>query len=201
MPPPALQKTSNILYSNKGYLKICDFGLARQFGDPLHPYTPTVVTLWYRAPEVLLGAMTAVCRFCRSLGCGHSCALLAAWGCMPRPVQSTKGRGTPPVKSCHANCMPKVLLGQLLNSAGIPCIIAHTPGGDGQLLAGLVPPACLCHNGIGLCLAGRAFGGLTTILQVHRLHTLERGCQAQGAGLLARLRRLLCRQCPSFCSR
>eukprot|EP00891_Asterochloris_glomerata_P007324 jgi/Astpho2/7324/e_gw1.00113.78.1_t len=49
-------KTSNILYSNKGYLKICDFGLARQFGDPLHPYTPTVVTLWYRAPEVLLGA-------------------------------------------------------------------------------------------------------------------------------------------------
>lgn len=35
-------KTSNLLYSNNGQLKICDFGLARQFGDPLSPYTPMV---------------------------------------------------------------------------------------------------------------------------------------------------------------
>lgn len=49
-------KTSNILYNNKGELKICDFGLARQYADPLKPYTPCVVTLWYRAPELLLGA-------------------------------------------------------------------------------------------------------------------------------------------------
>ena len=48
-------KTSNILYSNKGELKICDFGLARQYGSPLRPYTHNVVTLWYRAPELLLG--------------------------------------------------------------------------------------------------------------------------------------------------
>ena len=47
-------KTSNILYSNKGILKVCDFGLARKYvGEK--PYTPTVVTLWYRAPEILLG--------------------------------------------------------------------------------------------------------------------------------------------------
>ena len=49
-------KTSNILYTNKGHLKICDFGLARQYGEPLKPYTQLVVTLWYRAPELLLGA-------------------------------------------------------------------------------------------------------------------------------------------------
>lgn len=48
-------KTSNILYSNRGELKVCDFGLARQFGSPLRPYTHNVVTLWYRAPELLLG--------------------------------------------------------------------------------------------------------------------------------------------------
>ncbi len=40
---------------NKGTLKIADFGLARSFGEPLKPLTPGVVTLWYRAPELLLG--------------------------------------------------------------------------------------------------------------------------------------------------
>ncbi|OIW00278.1 hypothetical protein TanjilG_27529 [Lupinus angustifolius] len=49
-------KTSNILLNNEGHLKICDFGLSRQYGSPLKPYTPVVVTLWYRAPELLLGA-------------------------------------------------------------------------------------------------------------------------------------------------
>jgi cell division cycle 2-like protein len=49
-------KTSNVLVNNKGQLKICDFGLARHYGEPLGTYTPTVVTLWYRAPELLLGA-------------------------------------------------------------------------------------------------------------------------------------------------
>lgn len=49
-------KTSNLLLNNRGELKICDFGLARQYGSPLRPYTQMVVTLWYRAPELLLGA-------------------------------------------------------------------------------------------------------------------------------------------------
>ena len=48
-------KTSNLLVNNKGEIKICDFGLSRQYGDPLKPYTQPVVTLWYRAPELLLG--------------------------------------------------------------------------------------------------------------------------------------------------
>ena len=37
------------------YLQIGDFGLAREYGSPLKHYTPIVVTLWYRAPELLLG--------------------------------------------------------------------------------------------------------------------------------------------------
>uniref|UniRef100_A0A8C9TPA1 cyclin-dependent kinase n=1 Tax=Scleropages formosus TaxID=113540 RepID=A0A8C9TPA1_SCLFO len=49
-------KTSNLLLSHKGILKVGDFGLAREYGSPLKPYTPVVVTLWYRAPELLLGA-------------------------------------------------------------------------------------------------------------------------------------------------
>ncbi|XP_061366564.1 cyclin-dependent kinase G-2-like [Gastrolobium bilobum] len=49
-------KTSNILLNKDGELKICDFGLSRQYGSSPKPYTPVVVTLWYRAPELLLGA-------------------------------------------------------------------------------------------------------------------------------------------------
>ena len=48
-------KASNLLYSNNGVLKICDFGMARSYGLPLRAYTEVVCTLWYRAPEVLLG--------------------------------------------------------------------------------------------------------------------------------------------------
>nr|KJB08045.1 hypothetical protein B456_001G060800 [Gossypium raimondii]KJB08047.1 hypothetical protein B456_001G060800 [Gossypium raimondii] len=51
-------KTSNLLLSSQGELKICDFGMARQYGSPQKPYTTKVVTQWYRAPELLLGAKT-----------------------------------------------------------------------------------------------------------------------------------------------
>ena len=47
---------SNLLYNSKGQLKLADFGLARLYGSPAKPLTPKVVTLWYRAPELLLGA-------------------------------------------------------------------------------------------------------------------------------------------------
>ncbi|KAL2254281.1 UNVERIFIED_CONTAM: putative serine/threonine-protein kinase [Sesamum indicum] len=50
-------KGSNILVDNNGNLKIGDFGLATLFGsNQKHPLTSRVVTLWYRAPELLLGA-------------------------------------------------------------------------------------------------------------------------------------------------
>lgn len=48
-------KTSNLLLTNKGELKICDFGMSRHYAEPIKPYTSLVVTLWYRAPELLLG--------------------------------------------------------------------------------------------------------------------------------------------------
>ncbi|CAH1973086.1 unnamed protein product [Acanthoscelides obtectus] len=51
-------KVSNLLMTDKGCVKIADFGLARWFGVPLKPMTPSVVTLWYRAPELLLQAPT-----------------------------------------------------------------------------------------------------------------------------------------------
>lgn len=51
-------KTSNLLLSNKGELKICDFGLACSLNNSRQSIrnTGTVVTLFYRAPELLLEA-------------------------------------------------------------------------------------------------------------------------------------------------
>jgi serine/threonine protein kinase len=47
-------KPQNILIGPNG-LKIGDFGLSRLFSLPLRTYSTDVVTLWYRAPELLLG--------------------------------------------------------------------------------------------------------------------------------------------------
>ncbi|KAF9436740.1 hypothetical protein BGZ76_003097 [Entomortierella beljakovae] len=49
-------KTSNLLLNNKGEIKVADFGLARRYGEPQGVMTQPVVTLWYRAPELLLGS-------------------------------------------------------------------------------------------------------------------------------------------------
>mmetsp|Transcript_73427 Transcript_73427/g.129567 ORF Transcript_73427/g.129567 Transcript_73427/m.129567 type:complete len:478 (-) Transcript_73427:60-1493(-) len=48
-------KPSNILLTGKGELKLCDFGLSRTFGGAGN-YSTRVITLWYRPPELLLGA-------------------------------------------------------------------------------------------------------------------------------------------------
>ncbi|KAH9475262.1 Cyclin-dependent kinase catalytic subunit [Psilocybe cubensis] len=49
-------KPQNLLIDARDNLKLADFGLARAFGIPMRTYTHEVVTLWYRAPEVLLGS-------------------------------------------------------------------------------------------------------------------------------------------------
>ncbi|CAK0738795.1 hypothetical protein CVIRNUC_001094 [Coccomyxa viridis] len=50
-------KPQNILIdSPRLSIKVADFGLARCFTPPIRPYTHEVVTLLYRAPEILLGA-------------------------------------------------------------------------------------------------------------------------------------------------
>jgi len=48
-------KLANLLIDRSGALKLADFGLGRAFGIPVGVYTHEVVTLWYRAPEILLG--------------------------------------------------------------------------------------------------------------------------------------------------
>ncbi|XP_063374426.1 cyclin-dependent kinase 2-like [Cydia amplana] len=63
-------KPQNLLVDTAGRIKLADFGLARAFALPVRAYTHEVVTLWYRAPEILLGAKfysTAVDVW--SLGC------------------------------------------------------------------------------------------------------------------------------------
>ncbi|KAF9380923.1 cyclin-dependent serine/threonine protein kinase, partial [Podila verticillata] len=49
-------KPQNLFISKKGDLKLGDFGLARAFGIPVRSYSHEVVTLWYRAPDVLMGS-------------------------------------------------------------------------------------------------------------------------------------------------
>ncbi|VYS54870.1 unnamed protein product [Arabidopsis thaliana] len=51
-----LKPQNLLLDKDKGILKIADLGLSRAFTVPLKAYTHEIVTLWYRAPEVLLGS-------------------------------------------------------------------------------------------------------------------------------------------------
>ena len=48
-------KPQNLLIDKSGKIKIADFGLARAVNIPVRTYTHEVVTLWYRAPEILMG--------------------------------------------------------------------------------------------------------------------------------------------------
>ena len=47
-------KTQNLLINSEGLLKICDFGLGRSYLLNESRYTPSMASLLYRAPEILL---------------------------------------------------------------------------------------------------------------------------------------------------
>lgn len=50
-------KPNNLLYTTNGVLKLADFGLARNFGEPGEVrMTAQVITRWYRPPELFFGA-------------------------------------------------------------------------------------------------------------------------------------------------
>ncbi|OAE26969.1 hypothetical protein AXG93_1027s1100 [Marchantia polymorpha subsp. ruderalis] len=53
---PDLAKDPRLIKVGTNALKLADFGLARAFGIPVRTFTHEVVTLWYRAPEILLGS-------------------------------------------------------------------------------------------------------------------------------------------------
>ncbi|KNH06445.1 cell division protein kinase [Perkinsela sp. CCAP 1560/4] len=50
-----LKPQNLLIQSEQMVLKLADFGLGRAFGIPVAQFTHEVVTLWYRAPDVLLG--------------------------------------------------------------------------------------------------------------------------------------------------
>lgn len=49
-------KPQNLLIDKEGHIKLADFGLSRSFSLPIRTYTHEVITMWYRAPELLLGS-------------------------------------------------------------------------------------------------------------------------------------------------
>jgi cyclin-dependent kinase 2 len=61
-------KPQNLLL-NSQEVKIADFGLSKLAGEVQDPSTPVVQTLWYRAPEVLLGDLGTEKIDLWSLGC------------------------------------------------------------------------------------------------------------------------------------
>nr|GMC82245.1 cell division control protein 2 homolog D [Ipomoea batatas] len=88
-------KPHNLLMDRKtSMLKIADLGLARSFTLPIKKYTHEILTLWYRAPEVLLGAThysTAVDMW--PVGCIFGVSKLVNWHeypqWKPQPLSSS----------------------------------------------------------------------------------------------------------------
>ena len=88
-------KVANLLYTAEGRLKLCDFGLARIIPSIDRQLTQNVVTLWYRAPEVLLRSDLGVPRRCLHFNTSHLRTDLTEMlraGRRPTRIPSTAGR-------------------------------------------------------------------------------------------------------------
>ncbi|XP_017917400.1 PREDICTED: cyclin-dependent kinase 10 isoform X1 [Capra hircus] len=81
-------KVSNLLMTDKGCVKTADFGLARAYGIPVKPMTPKVVTLWYRAPELLLGTTTQTTSIDM---CSAPSLRPSSWGTGPGGAKELRG--------------------------------------------------------------------------------------------------------------
>lgn len=75
-------KPQNLLINKKMELKLADFGLARAFGIPVRNYSHEVVTLWYRAPDVLMGSR----RYSTSIDIWSAGCIFAEMACCGRPL-------------------------------------------------------------------------------------------------------------------
>ncbi|EKX54680.1 hypothetical protein GUITHDRAFT_49553, partial [Guillardia theta CCMP2712] len=63
-------KPANLLVFKDMVVKICDFGLAREYSEGENRVKSEMTTLWYRAPELLMGSETYNCRIDEwSVGC------------------------------------------------------------------------------------------------------------------------------------
>lgn len=63
-------KPQNILVNNQGRVVIADFGLSRSIEIEMPSYSTDVVSLWYRAPEILMGSSKYIYNIdIWSLGC------------------------------------------------------------------------------------------------------------------------------------
>ena len=131
-------KPTNLLLDKNGVLKLCDFGLARRCSGFGKACTPNVTSLWYRAPEILLGETvygSAVDMW--SFGC-----IFAEWLQLGEPLVQGTGEidqinsifklvGTPSEYS-----WPKFPSLRAVQAALLPFVDCHTIslGPDGSLV-------------------------------------------------------------------
>ncbi|KAF8346316.1 CMGC/CDK/CDC2 protein kinase [Amanita rubescens] len=119
-------KPQNLLIDKHDNLKLADFGLARAFGIPMRTYTHEVVTLWYRAPEVLLGSRhysTAIDMW--SVGCIF--AEMAMQGAPLFPGDSEIDQIFKIFRCVHCGCHLVILKRVYLIVISITCRILGTP--------------------------------------------------------------------------
>lgn len=143
-------KPSNLLMDNAGRLCICDFGMARHYGEPLKAYTQPVVTLWYRAPELLLGQRVygpPVDVF--SVGCIFAELLTR------KPLFRTEGGSD------------AEMLGLIFNLLGTPTSeswpgLTALPGAPAVAKMKPRPPQSL-RSALGMVGGGGSFGGTTSV--------------------------------------